>query len=671
MMDSLVRRPLKLWEYLVIVPVLTALLASAVIGTWWAVRNARAIDRLTRGVGDTIFYTFDGKPWFAMDEQRRDVAIDQISPHLRNAVIAVEDHRFRYHVGIDPIGFARAVVENVRAGGVSEGGSTISQQLARTLFLSNAQTWGRKAQEAVLALMLELRLTKEQVLELYLNRVYLGGSTYGVEKMAQHVFGKRARELSLAESGLIAGLIQRPNALSPWSNLEGARQRSYVVLQRMREQHFITAEQEAAARAARLRIRPYPKSDRADSGYAKQFLRQQFRNVFGGDHPPDWKVRTSFHPGLQSAAEAAITRGLARLGRRDLQAALVALRPDTGQIVALVGGRDFAGSEFERASRSRRQPGSAFKPFVYAAALERGYTPVTMLAQPEHIPVKGMGDWRPRNASTASRDPIALREAFIESNNRAAVGVQQAIGSRPIRQLGGALGLEDLPDVASLALGSGAVSPLQLAAAYAVFPNGGYAVVPQGIVGVKDANGYEVWTEDSEKRRVISEETAFQMVSLMRDVIDRGTGAGARVRGVTFPAGGKTGTTNDGHDAWFVGYTTSLVAAVWVGLDDPAPMGPNASGARYALPIWADFITQAARLVPARAFSPPAGLHDVALCSVSYKKPTEFCPIYHEYFKASDAVPEDTCRVHRGPSIEERIRSAVRGWLDRIRGIFQ
>jgi membrane carboxypeptidase/penicillin-binding protein len=196
-------------------------------------------------------------------------------------------------------------------------------------------------------------------------------------------------------------------------------------------------------------------------------------------------------------------------------------------------------------------------------------------------------------------------------------------------------------------------------------------VVPQGIVGVKDANGYEVWTEDSEKRRVISEETAFQMVSLMRDVIDRGTGAGARVRGVTFPAGGKTGTTNDGHDAWFVGYTTSLVAAVWVGLDDPAPMGPNASGARYALPIWADFITQAARLVPARAFSPPAGLHDVALCSVSYKKPTEFCPIYHEYFKASDAVPEDTCRVHRGPSIEERIRSAVRGWLDRIRGIFQ
>jgi penicillin-binding protein 1A len=671
MMDSLVRRPLKLWEYLVIVPVLTALLASAVIGTWWAVRNARAIDRLTRGVGDTIFYTFDGKPWFAMDEQRRDVAIDQISPHLRNAVIAVEDHRFRYHVGIDPIGFARAVVENVRAGGVSEGGSTISQQLARTLFLSNAQTWGRKAQEAVLALMLELRLTKEQVLELYLNRVYLGGSTYGVEKMAQHVFGKRARELSLAESGLIAGLIQRPNALSPWSNLEGARQRSYVVLQRMREQHFITAEQEAAARAARLRIRPYPKSDRADSGYAKQFLRQQFRNVFGGDHPPDWKVRTSFHPGLQSAAEAAITRGLARLGRRDLQAALVALRPDTGQIVALVGGRDFAGSEFERASRSRRQPGSAFKPFVYAAALERGYTPVTMLAQPEHIPVKGMGDWRPRNASTASRDPIALREGFIESNNRAAVGVQQAIGSRPIRQLGGALGLEDLPDVASLALGSGAVSPLQLAAAYAVFPNGGYAVVPQGIVGVKDANGYEVWTEDSEKRRVISEETAFQMVSLMRDVIDRGTGAGARVRGVTFPAGGKTGTTNDGHDAWFVGYTTSLVAAVWVGLDDPAPMGPNASGARYALPIWADFITQAARLVPARAFSPPAGLHDVALCSVSYKKPTEFCPIYHEYFKASDAVPEDTCRVHRGPSIEERIRSAVRGWLDRIRGIFQ
>jgi 1A family penicillin-binding protein len=666
-----VRRRLKVWEYIVIVPVLAVLLVAALTGTWWALRYASAIDRLTRGVGDTIFYTVDGKPWFAMDEQRRDISIHEVSPHVLNAVIAVEDHRFRYHLGIDPLGLGRAAIENLRARGVSEGGSTITQQLARTLFLSNTRTWGRKAKEAVLALMLEIRLSKEQILELYLNRVYLGAGTYGVEKMSQHVFGKPSKNLTLAEAALLAGLIQRPSSLSPWANFDAARQRSHVVLQRMREEGFISADEEKAARAARLRIRPYPRSDRAENGYAKLFVRQQFRDVFGGDHPPEWKVYTTFHPVLQAEAEAAVTRGLQRLGRRDLQAALVALRPSNGHIVALVGGRDFARSEFDRATRSRRQPGSAFKPFVYAAALERGYTPVTKLEQPEQIPVQGNGDWRPRNASSTTREPIPLREAFIESNNRAAVGVQQAIGSRAIRNLGENVGLDNLPDVASLALGTGAVSPLQLTAAYAVFPNGGYAVRPKGIVSVKDAHGSEVWDGDDRSRRVISEETAFQMISLMRDVIDRGTGSGARARGVTFPAGGKTGTTNDGHDAWFVGFTTSLVVGVWVGLDEPAPMGPNASGARYALPIWADFMARASRALPARAFTPPASLHQETLCSVSYAKPTEFCPTYREYFKDEDEAPRDTCRIHRAPSIGERVRETVRGWFDRLRGVFR
>jgi penicillin-binding protein 1A len=665
-----VRRSLKRWEYFVIVPVLTLLLAGAVLATFWALRYAWAIDRLTRGVGDTVFYTSDGKPWFAMDEQRRDVSLSDISPHARNAVIAVEDHRFRYHPGIDPVGFTRAVFENIRARGVSEGGSTITQQLARTLFLSNARTWMRKGQEGVIALMLELRLTKEQILELYLNRVYFGAGTYGIEKMSQHLFGKPAKNLSIAEGALIAGLIQRPSSLSPWSNMAGARERSRVVLQRMREEGFITAEEEKAAHAARLRIQPYPRSDRAENGYAKLFVRQQFRDVFGGDHPPDWKVHTTIHRTLQNEAERILAEGLARLGRKDLQGALVAIRPETGHIVALVGGRDFARSEFDRATRSRRQPGSAFKPFVYAAALERGYTPVTRLEQPEQIPVRGKGDWRPRNVSSTSREPIALREAFIESNNRAAVGVQLAIGSRPIRNLGDDVGLPDLPDVASLALGTGAVSPLQLTAAYTAFPNGGHAVRPHAISRVVDATGADAWDDDDDARRVMSPETAFQMVSLMRDVLDRGTGSAARLRGVTFPAGGKTGTTNDGHDAWFVGFTSSLVVGVWVGLDEPAPL-PNASGARYALPIWADFMTRAARLIPARALTPPSTLREVRLCSVSYLKPTEFCPVYNEYFKERDDTPTDTCRVHREPSLRERVADTLKGWLDRLKGVFR
>lgn len=659
-------------DYVIIVPVLTALLVGSGWAAAWIARHSWAVHRLTRGVGDTVFYTADGRPWFAMDEQRRDVALADISPHLRHAVIAVEDHRFRYHPGIDPIGLVRAIGENVQARGISEGGSTITQQLARTLFLSNTRTWGRKVREAALAVMLEQQLSKDAILELYLNRVYLGAGAYGVEKMARYLFAKPAKNLTVAESALIAGLIQRPSALSPWSNFSGARERSHVVLERMAREGFISAPELQTARAAKLRIGSYPQSDRADQGYAKQFVRQQFRDVFGGDHPPDWKVRTSFSATLQQQAEAAVARGLNRLGRKNLQGALVALRPESGQIVALVGGRDFTRSEFDRATRSRRQPGSAFKPFVYAAALERGYSPVSLLEQPENVPLKGTGDWRPRNVSQTEGGAIALREAFIESNNRAAVGLQQAIGSRSIRSLGDALGLVDLPDVASLALGTGSLSPLQLTTAYAAFPNGGYAVRPHALVSVTDVQDDEVLDRDGDdRRRVMSAATAFQMVSLMGDVLDRGTGSAARARGVTFPAGGKTGTTNDGHDAWFVGFTSSLVVGVWVGLDEPGPMGATASGARYALPIWADFMAGAARLLPARSFMAPAGVKPEPLCGVSYLKPTKFCPIYTEYFKDDDQLPDDECPVHRGPTTAERIRETVRGWMDRLRGVFR
>src|SRR6266540_1817084 len=455
-------------DWFIVPPVLVAITVFYVIAGVWVGRHAWAIQRLTRGVGDTVFYAADGRAWFPMDEQRRDVPLEQISPYLRNAVIAVEDHRFRGHIGIDPLGLMRAALENVKAGGVAEGGSTITQQLARTLFLSNKRTYARKLQEALLALMLEL----------YLNRVYLGAGVNGAEKMSRYVFGKPARSLTLAESALLAGLIRRPSGLSPWSNLDGARERSHVVLMRMREERYITPEEERAARAAPIVVRPYPRSERADAGYAKAYLRQEFRNVFGGDTPPDWKVQTSFLPSLQAEAERAVARGLERLGRRNLQAALVAIRPDNGHVVALVGGRDFTVSEFDRATRSRRQPGSAFKPFLYAAALERGFSPVTMLSQPASVEVKGTGDWRPRNASSTSGEPLPLREAFIESNNRAAVGVQQHMGSRPVLTLANALGMKDLPDVASLALGTGLVSPLQLTAAYAAFPNGGFAITP-------------------------------------------------------------------------------------------------------------------------------------------------------------------------------------------------
>src|SRR5262249_49974908 len=271
---------------------------------------------------------------------------------------------FYYHPGIDPIGLARALATDLRSGERREGGSTLTQQLARTLFLSNARTYGRKAKEAAIALLMEVQLAKPQILELYLNRIYLSAGVYGVEAMSEHLYRKPATRLTLPEAALVAGLIRAPSTLSPWTNYDGALQRSHLVLTAMREQGFITPQQETAARAVRPAIQPYRSPTDARAGWAKDYLRQQFRNEFGGDHPPDWQVQTSFLPRVQDAAERAVAAGLKQLNRRDLQAALVAMDPQTGEVLAMVGGADYTKSTFNRAIRSRRQPGSAFKPFV-------------------------------------------------------------------------------------------------------------------------------------------------------------------------------------------------------------------------------------------------------------------------------------------------------------------
>src|SRR5918993_3974470 len=298
--------------------VFVALVILTAVGMTWLFRQGYAVHRLTRGVGDTWFLSADGRRWFRMDEHHQDVPLADIPLHLQQAFIAVEDHRFYRHPGVDPIALGRAVFRNLRASGTVEGGSTLTQQLARTLFLSTRRSYGRKAREAALAVMIDAQLSKTQVLELYLNRIYLSAGVYGVETMARHLFGKPAKQLTLAESALIAGLARSPAGLSPWTNLDGAVARSHVVLTRMREEGFITAGQEETARHARLRIRPYPGSADPRAGYAKEFLRQRFRDEFGGDHPPDWDVRTTFVQELQGAAEKAIGDGLRRFARSEL-----------------------------------------------------------------------------------------------------------------------------------------------------------------------------------------------------------------------------------------------------------------------------------------------------------------------------------------------------------------
>jgi penicillin-binding protein 1A len=629
---------------------LGVLAVLAVVVVAWAVRYAVAINRLARGIGDTVFLSADGRPWFRLDEHRRDVPLEDIAPALRNAVVAVEDHRFHLHPGVDPIAVARAAVHNVRERSFVEGGSTITQQLARTIFLSNARTPGRKAKEAALALLLEQRLSKDQILELYLNRIYMGSGRYGAEAMSQAVFGKPAKNLSVAESAYLAGLIRAPASLSPWSNATGALERSHIVLRRMREERYITSDEEEAARRARLRIvpkRPPPVVD-AKSGYAKSYLRDEFRARFGKGHPPDWKVHTTFLPALQELAESSVANGLGTLRIPDLQAALVALDPRTGDILALVGGRDALASPYNRAVRSRRQPGSAFKPIVYAAALERGLSPVTVLQDLRSVRVVSQNrEWAPAGIHE-TKDAETLREALVKSNNQAAVALQQRIGSGAVLRLAGDLGLPDLPDVPSLALGTGLVTPLELTAAYGSFVNGGLAVRPRGIVEVVDADGDLAYEGEVRDKRVLAPTAAFQALTMLRDVVDLGTGAPVREGGVRFPVGGKTGTTDDFKDAWFVGFSSSMVAGVWVGFDQPSTIRKDGYGARIALPIWAEFMRRAARLRTPGEFDVPYGLVEVELCRLSYLRPVEACPTYVEYLKEGDEAPGRVCPLHRG-----------------------
>ncbi|MEP6915651.1 MAG: PBP1A family penicillin-binding protein, partial [Acidobacteriota bacterium] len=607
------------------------LVVCTAIALTWTLRESWAVYKLRRGVGDTWFLAADGSRWFRMDEQRQDVPLADIPANLQHAFVAIEDHRFFSHLGVDPIALGRAVVRDIRSAGAVEGGSTLTQQLARTLFLSNRKSYGRKIREAALAVLIDSVLSKQQILELYLNRIYLSAGVYGVETMSRHLFGRPAKSLNLAESALIAGLARAPSALSPWTNLPGAIARSHVVLARMRQEGFITEAEERAARETRIRIVPFPGAKDPRGGYAKEFLRQRFREEFGGDHPPDWDVRTTFVPELQDGAERAVAEGLQRFHEPELQAALVALDPRTGDILALVGGRSFRESQFNRAVRSRRQPGSAFKPLLFAAALEHGFSPASVLQGLATIQPQGPEEWAPRNAGGETPDALTLRAALIESNNRAATALQQRVGSRPILRLASDTGLRDLPDVPSLSLGTGEVTPLDLTTAFAMFPNGGLAVRPRGIVRVIDADGASAYDNPPHAERVISPQTAYQMVSMLEDVIDRGTGAAARGWGIRFPAGGKTGTTNDFKDAWFVGFSSSVVVGVWVGFDQPKTIAKEAYGARYALPIWSDFMRRASRRRVPLEFAVPSGLVEEPLCRVSYLRPVEGCPVYTEY----------------------------------------
>ncbi len=566
---------------------------------------------------------------FAMllQAHRIELPLAQIPKRLRAAILAVEDARFYKHGAVDVRGMARAALRNLAKGRVVEGGSTITQQLAKILFLSSERTFGRKLREVQLAREIERRYSKDRILELYLNLIYFGHGAYGVEAAARTFFGKSVGSLSLPEIALLAGLPKAPTHYSPHHRREPARQRRDHVLRRMLIVGAVPkAEAEAAARAP-IRLAPFIEG-RELAGHFLEYLRQDLEERLGKAVVAQGglKVYTTLDPATQRAAVQAVSKALDELNGKAaaghsakgtlIEGALLALDPRSGAIQAMVGGARFETSQFNRAVQARRQPGSAFKPLVYAAAFDRGLAPFDLIDDaPVSYPASANGrpgTWSPENADRKFRGPVTLRQALEESINVPAVRLLEQVGLDPVIDLARHLGITGpLQREYGLALGISEVSVLELVSAYATFANGGVRVPSTAIRQVVGRDGAEIIPSPVESQRVVDEEVAFLVTSVLEGVVQRGTGGRARALGR--PVAAKTGTTQEATDLGFVGYPPSLAAGVWLGYDTPKSLGRKQSAARGAAPMWVDFMRRALTNVPPEPFPIPDGVTPIVV----------------------------------------------------------
>lgn len=541
--------------------------------------------------------------------KRINVPIRRVPEHVRQAFIATEDRRFASHDGIDWRGFARAVWRNVSTFDVREGFSTITMQVARNTFMAEREalqrSLGRKLIELRLARLIERNLTKDEILERYLNAIYLGNGVYGVEGASRDLFGKHIDEVTIAEGAMLAALPKGPSLYTPRRNLERAQERRDLVLGLMREEGYLDEIGMVAARAEPLEISRREWSPaQLNESYALDAVRIAVDSVLrvAGERMSELTVYTTLDLTAQQAAERSVRAHADRIEgetswawegdeeRRRLQGALVAIDPRTGDIRALVGGRRYERGGFNRAVAARRQPGSAFKPFVYAAALTAGFTPATIVDDEPVSVETGHDTWTPANYGDEYRGRVTLRQALAQSANAATVRVSRAVGEGRVadraRQNGIASRLQAVP---SIALGAVEVTPLELVTAYAPFANGGLRVTPRLVRRIERSDKSLLWASVVTTSPVMDPRDAFQLTSMLRSVVDEGTGRAVRAAGITGPVAGKTGTTNNGTDVWFVGYTPTLVAGIWFGYDTPHTLGDAANGGRYAAPAWADF----------------------------------------------------------------------------------
>ena len=642
----------------------------------------------------TTLYDRNNRPAFTIFQERRiETPLSDISPYLVRAIISVEDQRFYEHRGIDLVRILAAAVTNLREHRAAQGGSTLTQQLARQSFLTSDKTLRRKVKEAILAWRLEREFTKDQLLELYLNKVYFGDGLYGVEAASLGFFGKHARDVDVAEAALLAGLAKSPSTYAPTINLERAVARRNVVLQAMRDTNAIDAITYENALHSEPHLADALRSEETYGQYYKEEVRKQLVQRFGWErvYQGGLKVYTTLDLDMQKAAEAEIARSLAEIENRQLkrvkqaqpsadplQAALVALDPMTGEVRAMVGGRNFDQSRFNRAAQARRQAGSAFKPFVYASALEQGFTPANVIDGLDTPIATLQGAWVPDDHGGSSA--MTMRAALKTSSNRAAVQLLQEIGIPTAVRYAQRLGIGGLPEVPSLALGSGEVTLLSMTSAYSAFANQGMFTPPAFIRRVDDSSGHVLYMSSTRADRALSEATAFIMTSMMSDVINGGTAWQARRVGFTLPAAGKTGTTNDYRDAWFVGFTPHLVAGVWIGYDMPRTIIANGYAGELAVPLWGRFMAVATRNDKPDRFAMPSTVVPVTICRLSGQLPTEGCEsavlfdsdgnptdrsmLYTEYF-VRGTEPTAYCPLHSGgfdvvaTSGDPRTRSAV------------
>jgi penicillin-binding protein 1A len=533
-------------------------------------------------------------------ERRIFVPLAHIPQVLRDAVIATEDRRFYSHFGVDPIGIARAVYQNYRRGRIVEGGSTITQQLTKVLFLTPDKSLERKIKEAVLALELERRYSKDRILEMYLNQVYFGNGAYGVEAASRTFFGKSVGELTVREAALLAGLPRAPSNYSPFEHADAARRRREVVLRRMVD--YGVLEDSEAKRLARSDLGLIPPERRRTTGqYFLEYVQKTLETKYGADmvFKGGLNVYTTLNPTMQLTAELALRNGLKALEGRTVkgkptehpEGAIVTIEPQTGYVRAMVGGYDFFRSEFNRAVQARRQPGSAFKPFVYIAALEAGFTPASRVEDaPVSYAVGPKGEpWKPDNYDRKYRGPTTLQQAVEESVNIVTVKVQERVGLGKTIEVARRFGISSpLHTNLSLALGTADLTLLELTSAYGALANQGEWLPPTTIRYVTDAQGKLLEEHVAEPREAVPQDTAYVMTHMLRGVVERGTGIAAKP--LNRPIAAKTGTTNDYSNAWFVGFTPRLATGVWVGYDRPRSLGKDETGSRVAVPIWVSYM---------------------------------------------------------------------------------